>query len=166
MPEITVEVIPVFKDVVITWATLFVLYLILNKILYDPLTNFLEKRRSQIDENVVSAKEQNEKALQLKQEYEKKLQEAQNERQELLSEARNRGIDIKEEIIHEARKEAEAIKERAYLDIEQEKAHALKSLQDETADMAVMIASKLIDKEITKEDNDKIIDQFIKEVGN
>lgn len=165
MPEIIVEVIPDPKDILITWATLFVLYLLLTKLLYDPLTNFLNQRRKAIDDNVLTAKKEKEQAEALKAEYQQKLDEANEERQVLLKEARDRSIDIKEEILKEARTEAESIKNRAFVEIEREKANAAESLQKDTADMAMMIASKLLDRELTENDNQKIIDELIEEVG-
>lgn len=165
MPEIIVEVIPDLKDILITWATLFVLYLLLTKLLYDPLTNFLNQRRKAIDDNVLTAKKEKEQAEALKVEYQQKLDEANEERQVLLKEARDRSIDIKEEILKEARTEAESIKNRAFVEIEREKANAAESLQKDTADMAMMIASKLLDRELTENDNQKIIDELIEEVG-
>jgi F-type H+-transporting ATPase subunit b len=71
----------------------------------------------------------------------------------------------REEIISTARAEAERLKNAAKLEIEQEKAKAVAALREQVASLSVMIASKVIEKEISEKDHEKLIMESIKEAG-
>ena len=104
-----------------------ILFFVLGKLLFKPLTNFMEKRSERIKEQIDFAKSEEEKALKLKEEYEAKLQKIQEEADAILKEAREKALRKEDSIIEEARKESEIIRNRALADIEREKA----KVQDE-----------------------------------
>ena len=164
--NIVVEIIPVLQTMLITWATLFLLFNILKKFLYGPVTKFIDERKAKIESDLSEAKALNVEAENLKKGYELKMSETKEERQNIISEARTRGEEVKNEIIEEAKREAQAIKEKARKDIEIERKAAFQNLKEETGDMALLIASKLIGEEIKVENQNSLIDKFIDEVGN
>ena len=104
-----------------------ILFFVLGKLFFKPLTNFMEKRSERIKEQIDFAKSEEEKALKLKEEYEAKLQKIQEEADAILKEAREKALRKEDSIIEEARKESEIIRNRALADIEREKA----KVQDE-----------------------------------
>ena len=65
----------------------------------------------------------------------------------------------------EASRQAAAIKAKAEADIEQEKRKAVNEIKDEIGGMAMEIAGKVIEREISEEDHAKLIDDFIANVG-
>ncbi|HOA82115.1 MAG TPA: ATP synthase F0 subunit B, partial [Defluviitaleaceae bacterium] len=97
-----------------------ILFFVLGKLLFKPLTNFMEKRSERIKEQIDFAKSEEEKALKLKEEYEAKLQKIQEEADAILKEAREKALRKEDSIIEEARKESEIIRNRALADIERE----------------------------------------------
>ena len=70
-----------------------------------------------------------------------------------------------EELLREASRQAAAMKNKAEADIEQEKRKAVNEIKDEIGGMAMEIAGKVIEREISEEDHAKLIDDFIANVG-
>ena len=72
---------------------------------------------------------------------------------------------ISEEMLKEASSQVTAMKEKAEKDIAQEKRKAVNEIKGEIGGMAVEIAGKVIEREISEEDHAKLIDEFIENVG-
>ena len=70
-----------------------------------------------------------------------------------------------ESILKEASQQAAAIREKAEADIEQERQKAVNELKDEIGGIAMEIAGKVIEREISEKDHEKLIDEFIQNVG-
>jgi F-type H+-transporting ATPase subunit b len=71
-----------------------------------------------------------------------------------------------DEIIAVARTEADRIKESAKLEIEQQKEKAVAAIREQVAHLSVLIASKVIEKELNAADQDKLINDYIQEAGD
>lgn len=164
--DIKVLALPQLVPMLITLVSVFILYLILRKYLYTPVVEFLEKRKIQIKSDIEEAKSLKSEALDLKADYEARIAEAKKEAQEILENSRQRGNEIRENIILEARQEAQSIIDRARKDIEREKDKAYEDIKKYTGEMAVLIASKIMEENITLEDHKLLIDKFIDEVGS
>lgn len=164
--DIIVEVMPVFRDMVMVWVTLLILFKLLEKLAYGPITKFIEDRKSKIESDIDEAKTLNAEAQETKEKYEAKMAEAREESQRILSDARARGEELKNEILSEARGEADVIKTRARKEIEREKAAAFESVKSETGDMALLIASRIMEQEMDVENQEGLVDKFINEVGS
>src|SRR5207247_414344 len=81
--------------------------------------------------------------------------------------ARSRGDAerVREEMKQKARAEAEGIVKNAERQIQLETARALQQIRREAVDLSVMIASKLIQRNLTKEDNERLIEDALSQVG-
>ena len=77
-----------------------------------------------------------------------------------------RGQSKEEEIIRQANAEASAIMEKASADIAQEKKKAINDAKDEISGMAMAIAEKVVGRELNAQDQDKLFDDFLKELGD
>ena len=60
---------------------------------------------------------------------------------------------------------SERIKESAKLEIEQQKEKAVAAIREQVASLSVLIASKVIEKELTAADQEKLINEYIQEAG-
>ena len=147
--DIQVLALPQLYSVVITLISVFILYLILRRYLYGPVTNFLEERKSKIEGDLENAKSQRLKAADLKSDYESKISQMQLKSQEILEGARQRGDEIQDSIVSLAKEEAQALQERAKKDIDRERKKAFEDIRRSTGEMAVLIASKIMEENIT-----------------
>lgn len=75
------------------------------------------------------------------------------------------GDSQKAEIIAAARAEAERLKESAKMEIEQQTEQAMASLREQVASLSVLIASKVIEKDLSVADQEKLINEYIQEAG-
>ncbi len=162
-----------FQDLVtiIPWTliaqlcNLFIQLLLIKKFLFKPIREILEKRKAKADAEIADATKAKEEAVAMKAEYEQNMQEAREKANEILTSAQKTATLKSEEIIREASAQAVAIKSKAEKDIEQEKRKAVNEIKDEIGSMAVEIAGKVIEREISEEDHAKLIDEFIEKVG-
>ena len=83
----------------------------------------------------------------------------------IVKEAVARGNAREEEILHRANAEAAAIREKAAADIAMEKKKALNDAKDEISQIAVIIAGKVVGRQLTAEDHSKLVDDFIDGLG-
>ncbi len=142
-----------------------VLALILAKVLYNPVKDFMKKRSEGIKAQLETAKKSEENAKVLKNDYEKKLGKIEIERTEILEDARKRGKDTEFEIIQEAKNEAKAIKERAMKDIEREKERAKDEMRTQIIELSSELAKKYVEKTIDEETQNKLLDEVISSLG-
>lgn len=143
-----------------------VLLAILYKFLYKPILSTFDKRKEEIANNLSHAEASRKEAEELFADYKKQLEEATNQAAEIVNTANKNAEAAKNEIMAQARDEAAAITEKAQQDIIREKEKALKEVRDEIAGLAVLAAGKVLEKSITKEDHEKMVNDFVSQVGN
>ncbi|MCF6465050.1 F0F1 ATP synthase subunit B [Clostridium sp. Cult2] len=160
-----IRVIPELSSMILTLLAGLILFWGLSKLLYKPVSKVLNDRKENIQKDIDGAKALKEEAVTLKAEYESKLQDAKNETQEIIENGRRRGEEIKEDIIVEAKKEAENIVEKAKREIQAEREKALLDVKMQAGEMAVLIASKIIEKDVDMASQQNLIEKFVDEVG-
>ena len=147
-------------------CNLFIQVLLIKKFLFKPIREILEKRKAKADAEILDATKAKEEALAMKSEYEQNMQDAKNKANEILATAQKTATLQSEEILREANAQAVQIKTKAERDIEQEKRKAVNDIKNEIGGMALEIAGKVIEREVSAEDHTKLIDEFINKVGD
>ena len=95
------------------------------------------------------------------------MRKARAEAEALITQSRADADRLREEIRQKAKADAEGIMRNAERQIQLETARALQQIRTEAVDLSVMIASKIIQRNITKEDNERLIADALKQVeGN
>lgn len=143
-----------------------ILFLVLRKILFKPVTAFMEKRENEVKSQFEAAALKQREAETLISEYSHKIRNAEDEGKEIVKAAVQRADKRTAEILKEAENRATEIKEATQKEIEQEKVKAINTLKNDIADMAILAASKVIHKDIDGSQHKTLIDQFIQEVGD
>ena len=134
-------------------CNLFIQMYLIKRFLFKPVHEILEKRRAAADAEIIRA------------EYERNMQDARQKANEILDSARNTAAIQSEKILKEAQDQTFAMKNKAEKEIAQEKKKAVNEVKGEIGDMAVEIAGKVIEREINEKDHEKLIDEFISNVG-
>ncbi len=164
--EIKVLVLPELSSMILAWIALAIIYFILRHFLYKPVTNALEARKAKIQDDIQKAAQEREEAFRLKKDYEGRIKHSKEEGQEIIDGARLRGEELTQYILAEAKVEADTILARAKKEIERQKEIAFVEMKAQSGEMAVLIASKIIEEKITYESQKDLINKFIDEVGN
>ena len=161
------EVISVnFWQMIVSLANLLILFLLMKKFLYKPVTQVLEKRRADIEGDYAAADEAKREALADKAEYEEKLSHAEHEAAEMRKSAADEAKRHGERIIAEANARADGIVRAAEAQIELDKKKAEAGMKREIADVSTLLAKKLISKEVNADTHRELIDSFIEEIGD
>lgn len=146
-------------------ANLFIQVYLIKRFLFKPINAMLEKRKAMADAQIQDAVKAKEEAEAMKAEYEQNMLEAKNKASEILTNAQRTAAIQSEEMLKEASAQAAAMKSKAESDIAQEKRKAVNEVKDEIGGLAMEIAGKVIEREISEEDHTKLIDEFIANVG-
>ncbi len=144
---------------------LFLQAFLIKKFLFKPIREILEKRKAMADAQISDAEKAKEEALTMKAEYEQNMAQAREKANDILANAQKTASAQSEEILQEANLQAKAIKAKAESDIAQERKKAVNDIKNEIGSMAMDIAGKVIEREISEEDHRKLIDEYIQNVG-
>lgn len=152
-------------DILISLINLLLLFLILKKFLYKPVKKVMAQRQQQVDDLYGAADQAKDQANAMKQEYEARLSTAREEADELVRTAVQTAQRKGDQMLAEASDQVAYMKQKAEGDIEREKKQMMQDARKEISDMAVSIASKVVEREINKEDHAQLVDEFIRNVG-
>ncbi|WP_313803849.1 F0F1 ATP synthase subunit B [Cytobacillus sp.] len=152
-------------DMIYQLIAFIILLLLLKKFAWGPLMGIMKEREQHIANEIESAEQSRTEAKKLLEEQRNLLKEARNDAQGLIESAKKQGDVQREEIIAAARAESERIKQSAKVEIEQQKEQAVAAIREQVASLSVLIASKVIEKELSAEDQEKLINEYIQEAG-
>ena len=144
-------------DAVLLAIAVFVMFLFLSYMLFNPAREMLKKRQDKVKNDIDSAK--------LKEEYENRLREIHKEEDAILSAARQKALENETKIIDQAKAEAANIIERANHQAELEMKKAQDEIKKEIITVASMVAGKAVSEKLDIEIQDSLIDDTLKEIG-
>ncbi len=148
------------------WINLLILFLVFKHFLFKPVNKILESRKQEVANTYKEADEAKENAKALETEYSEKLANAKEESAEIVKAATRKAQLRSDEIIADAKAEAKAVVDNAHDQIEREKKIAVNQIKDEITDIALSAASAVVEKEINRQDNERLIESFIDGVGD
>ena len=154
-----------FWTMIFAWINLLVLYLVLRKILFNPIKNMIDSRQKEVDDMYDEAEASRRAASDMKAEYEEKMKHAEEESEDILRKAVRKAQLREEEILREADAKAARTLKRAEEQVELEKKRAINEVKDEVSDMAIGIAAAVIERDVKKKEHAAMIDDFIRNMG-
>ena len=147
-----------------TIAVFLVLLYLLKRFAWGPLLAALDERQAGIRKSLDDADQARKELEQVREEAEAIIGKARAEADGIISDARADGGRLRDDLRQQAQQQAQAIVENAERQIQQERDRALQQIRQEAVDMSLMIASKLIRRNLTAEDNASLIDEALKQV--
>lgn len=150
------------------WTLLiFVLVLVvLGKFAWGPILNTLQARETFIREALETAKREREEAEARLREYEARLAQARAEASAIVEEGRRDAVVVKQRIEEDARAEADKMIERAKREIQIATETATKELYQLSARLATDMAGKVIGRELTPQDHERLIAESLDGLRN
>lgn len=142
----------------------FILYKIIKKFLFKPVNKIINDRKSEIQKNYDDSEKIRLEADVLKKSYETKIQQSNKEAQDIINSAKTMATQQSDEILNQARIKANNLIENANHEIKLESQKAINTVKDEIADLAILTATKLIKKEIKKDEHTEIINNLLDEI--
>ena len=147
-----------------TILTFLVLLGLLAKFAWRPLLQALESRQESIRKSLDDARHAKQELERLQQESAEIIRQGRIEAEAIITRSRADAERLREEMRQKARSEAEGIIKNAERQIQLETSRALQQIRREAVDLSVMIASKLIQRNLTKEDNEKLIEEALQQI--
>lgn len=159
-------IIPNTTEMWVNVAAFAVLFVVMWKFAFPPITKMLDERATRIRESLEKAEDTRVEAERLLEEYKVQMAEARQEAAKVIEQGRTVAETMKAEILAKAKEEAEAEKVRAVEAIKAEKTAAVAELQKQVADLSVAVAGKIIGSQLTTKDHEALIDKYLAEVGS
>jgi F-type H+-transporting ATPase subunit b len=125
-----------------------VLVLIMDRLIFRPILGIIEKRDKHLEELKSKAVTFSEKAGEIQSEHDAQLAAIKREGTHIIDEIRKKGHEEQKEIVDMALENLDRKLKVAKDEIGREKEVASKRLQEETASIAMQLASKLLDRKI------------------
>ena len=152
-------------NIVVTICNTLITFLIVKKFLFKPVRKMLATRAEEVQAMYDQAEADRAEAAAMKKDYTESIANAKAEATQITQTATRRATVRSEEILAEASRQATDMKRKAEQSIEQERKKAMNEIKDEIAGLSVMIASKIVEKDISEEDHKRMIEDFIDKVG-
>jgi F-type H+-transporting ATPase subunit b len=137
---------------------------VLGKFAWGPILSLLKQREDFIHKSLSDAKHDRDEAEARLKEYAARLQTAQVEAVAIIEEARRDSERLRQELRERARSEADTMIKNAERQIELQTTRAIQQLRQESVELSVTIASKILQRNISKEDNDKLIADALRQI--
>jgi len=149
-----------------TILTFLVLVALLSKFAWRPLLEALDSRQQAIRKALDDARQAEQELERLQQESAQIVRQARLDADGIITRTRDDAERLRAEMKQKARVEADAVVKNAERQISLKTARALQQIRTEAVDLSVMIASKIIQRNLSKEDNERLIDEALKQVQN
>jgi F-type H+-transporting ATPase subunit b len=147
-----------------TLVIFLIVVIVLGKFAWGPLLSLLKQREDFIHKSLSDAKRDRDDAEARLREYGARLQSAQAEAVSIIDEARRDAERLRQELRERARSQADTMIKNAERQIDLQTTRAVQQLRQEAVDLSVMIASKILERNISKEDNEKLIADALRQI--
>lgn len=147
-----------------TFANVVVLALILWRLLYKPVREFMLKRTMRIREQLQFAESEQARVAELKSQYEAKLRDIEQEKLEILDSARKLAAERTKQQLDEARIEADSLKARASKEIEMEQERVRDEMKRAIIDCSSSLAAKFLGRNIDTDTHERLFNETMAEL--
>ena len=141
------------------------LFFILSKWAWKPILDGLHKREAGIKTAIAEAENLRTESAKLKEQLGAEMAKASEKVREIMEEARRDAQHLTEEMIGKARTEISAERDRLYRELRLAQDGALKELWDQAANLAALISTKAIRRELSPADHTRLLDEALAELG-
>ena len=140
-----------------------VLIAVLSRFLYKPVAKYLNDRTERFTKEHDSARKDRDDAAQLKEKYEELIAEIENERDEVLQDAHKKAMEKSDQMLFDARREADLAFDRAMQELEVEKNTQADELKRQIVDLSVLIAGRIVEINTDRDVHDRLFDEAMAE---
>ena len=147
-----------------TLAIFVIVVAILGKFAWGPVLSLLKEREEFIHKSLADAKRDRDEAEAKLKDYAAKIQSSQAEAVAIVERARQDADRLRDELRQRAHSEADTMIKNAEREIEQQTKQAVRQIRQEAVGLSVSIASKLLQRNVTKADDEKLIADALKDI--
>jgi len=137
---------------------------LLTKFAWRPLLEALDQRQASIRQSLDDAAKARQELERLQGESQRILGEARRESENIVARTRDDANRLRDELRQKAQLEAANIVKNAQKQIELETTRALQQIRHEAVELSIAIASKLLQRNVSKEDNERLIEETFRQL--
>ena len=152
--------------IIISLCNLVILFLIIKKFLYKPVKKMLAERQNQLDKKYSDAEDAKLEAENDRREWGERISKVQDEADSIIENAQIQAKRMGDKLTDDAKRRADGLVRNAEEQAKLEKKKAEDSVKKEITDVSVLIAEKMIGREINENDHRNVIDEAIDEIGD
>ena len=156
----------IIGDFILIAGSFLLLIFLVKKYAWGNITSILDARAEKITNDIDEAEAARKKAEELAAKREAELAGSRQEATTILETAKETAEKNKAHILSEANQEALRLKEKAQLEISQNKEEAMNSIKGDVADLTVNLAGKLLSQQLDSEGHRQLIDRHLNELGD
>jgi F-type H+-transporting ATPase subunit b len=147
-----------------TFAIFLILFFILRRFAFGPITAAVEAREKALEAAIDAAKADREAAAKLLAEHQAQIDAARGEAQKLIADGRSVAEKMRGDLLEQTRREQQEMLERARREIESEKERAIAELRKEAVDLALAGASKVIEQNLESAKNRQLVESYLSSI--
>lgn len=155
----------IFKEYMWQIINFGILVFVLVKYGKKPFQSFLKQRAELIEKTLKEAREAKELAEKALREVDVRLKEKDKEVEEILSITKRSGEVERDNLMEQGERLKEKILEQAKANIAYELKHAKEAIKAEAAEVAIELAEKKLKEKLTKEEQERLLDESITKIG-
>ena len=144
-----------------TLAIFILLFIILSRYAFGPITRAVEAREQALQDAIDQAKRDREEAARILAEHRAQLEGSRAEAQKIIAEGRAVGEKLRAEMLEETHKQQQDMLERARREIAGERDRAIAQIREEAVDLAIAAAGKVIEKNLDDSANRKLVEGYL-----
>ena len=141
-------------------------FFILSKLAWPKITEALDAREAKIRDEILAAEEARERADAALKDYEQSLATARAEANAMIEKTKAEQARLAADLRQQAEAETQALRASALQQIDAAKRAALSEIYSETASLATGVAAKILGREVSEDDQRRIVDQSVEEFTN
>ncbi|MFC0360452.1 F0F1 ATP synthase subunit B [Enterococcus canintestini] len=154
------------SSIVVVSGSFLLLVVLLKHFAWGAISDMMKKREDKIANDLDSAEQSRTKAAKLEQERQAQLMSSKSEAAEIIKNAKDSGELSRQNILNETKEEVSRLKDKAKSDISMERDAAMTSVKGDVAELSLQIAEKILNKELSPEAHEALINQYIEGLGS
>jgi F-type H+-transporting ATPase subunit b len=165
-PEASGSLLDVNPGLIIwTVITFIALIIILKKVAWKPILDALDEREGAIRDSLEKADRAKEEAQKILEQNQANLNEAEVESRKIIEQSRAFAEKLKEQMLMDTKQQSRKLLEDALAEIERKKDESFNELKNQIAEIAINAAEKILNENLNKETQKKIVDKYIGEIA-
>jgi F-type H+-transporting ATPase subunit b len=159
-------ILPEIDELIVGSLAFLIVFLVLAKFAFPRINEAMQGRTKKIQDDLEGAESQRKEAEALLARYEEQLADARNEAGRIIEEARKTAESMRRDVLAKAEEESRQIVARAQEEIRAERDRAFQELRSSVGELSVELASRVIGANLDRKTQEKLVDDYIAEVGS
>ena len=161
-PDILIPKVAEFVPALIAFL---IILAVLSKLVWPSVLEMMEKRQAKIQSDLDEAERSKREAAEEAKSYEGKILEAHHEADAIIAKAKKEAEEVRSQVLAKAQREAADIIAKAHGAVDSERHKAMIELSSSVVDLSVEIASKIIGNDLSEDEQRRLAEKYLAEVG-